>query len=158
MRYPATICLSLLLTLTILSCQQKAPKETKYIPKDISLVLAADPKTLQDKLEHEGISMDTLIERMFNKGGADSTERQRFMDIKNASGINWTSKLYVFTVQKADEKLGIYSVMASIKDPAAFESQLKKQICWQVNPFKNQNSILILFRPKPAASLPGTNL
>jgi hypothetical protein len=49
------------------SCNNHAPKEAKFIPKDASAVLVMDPKSLHDKLEKSGINMDTLINRLFFK-------------------------------------------------------------------------------------------
>jgi len=91
-----------LIVVILTACGNHAPKEAKYIPKDANAVLVIDPKNLHDKMEKGGVNMDTLINRLFNRGGVDSADRTKFDQIKEA-GINWNEKLY-FLVQNPKTK------------------------------------------------------
>lgn len=112
------------------ACGNHAPKEAKYIPKDVSAVLVLDPKILHDKLEKSGINMDTLINRLFNRGGVDSAGRTKFYDVRNAAGINWNDKIYFFSLQGSNENQAtsiVLNLMGGLTDAKKFEAFLKKQ-------------------------------
>ena len=112
------------------ACGNHAPKEAKYIPKDVSAVLVLDPKILHEKLEKSGINMDTLINRLFNRGGVDSAGRTKFYDIRDAAGINWNDKIYFFSLQGLTEKQAsstVFNLMGELTDAKKFEAFLKKQ-------------------------------
>lgn len=123
--------LNIVLLIGILcSCSKHAPKEAKYIPKDISAVLAVDPKSMQDKLEKAGVSMDTLIDRLFKKDTFDTLDKARFYELKGNAGIDWNSKLYFFGLQKGEGKgvqATVLNIMGKLSDAAKFETYLKKQ-------------------------------
>lgn len=123
----------LIVTAMLSACGNHAPKEAKYIPKDASAVLVLDPKNLHDKMEKGGINMDTLINRLFNRGGVDSADRTQFYQIKEA-GINWNEKLYFFSAESTDEKQTgskAFNFMAGISDATKFEAYLKKLLLLQ---------------------------
>jgi hypothetical protein len=112
------------------ACGNHAPKEAKYIPKDVSAVLVLDPKSLHEKLEKSGINMDTLINRLFNRGGVDSAGRTKFYDVRDAAGINWNDKIYFFSLQGSTEKQAastVLNLMGELTDAKKFETFLKKQ-------------------------------
>jgi hypothetical protein len=112
------------------ACGNHAPKEAKYIPKDVSAVLVLDPKNLHDKLEKSGINMDTLINRLFNRGGVDSAGRTKFYDVRDSAGINWNDKIYFFSLQGSNENQAsstVLNLMGELTDAQKFETFLKKQ-------------------------------
>lgn len=112
------------------ACGNHAPKEAKYIPKDVSAVLVLDPKSLHDKLEKSGINMDTLINRLFKRGGVDSTDRTKFNDVRDSAGINWNAQLFFFSLQGTDEKQAsstVLNLMGGLSDAKKFEAFLLKQ-------------------------------
>ena len=112
------------------ACGNHAPKEAKYIPKNVSAVLVLDPKSLHEKLEKSGINMDTLINRLFNRGGVDSAGRTKFYDVRDAAGINWNDKIYFFSLQGSTEKQAsstVLNLMGELTDAKKFEAYLKKQ-------------------------------
>lgn len=120
----------ILLAGLLTACGNHAPKEAKYIPKDVSAVLVLDPQNLHDKLEKSGINMDTLINRLFNRGGVDSAGRTKFYDIRDAAGINWNDKIYFFSLQGSNENQAtsiVLNLMGGLTDAKKFEAFLKKQ-------------------------------
>lgn len=127
--YRLFLCMILLAGL-LTACGNHAPKEAKYIPKDVSAVLVLDPQNLHDKLEKSGINMDTLINRLFNRGGVDSAGRTKFYDIRDAAGINWNDKIYFFSLQGSNENQAtsiVLNLMGGLTDAKKFEAFLKKQ-------------------------------
>ncbi len=118
----------LLLTGLLTSCNNQAPKEAKYIPKDASAVLVIDPKNLHDKLEKSGINMDTLINRLFQRNAVDTSDRKHFYEIKDGAGINWEGKMFFFGLQSTDQtNASVINLMAGLSDATKFETFLKKQ-------------------------------
>ncbi len=112
------------------SCKNNVPKEAKYIPKDAGFVLILDPQQMQDKLQKGGISIDTLIAKIFKNESADSKDRAHFNGMKDSAGINWGNKFFVFMTQKTNSdktQASVFSVIGGLKDPAKFEAFLKKQ-------------------------------
>ncbi len=120
----------LFLAITLISCKNNTPKEARYIPKDANFVLAFDPQQLQDKLQKGGISMDTLLGRIFKQDSIDTKDKARFKDLKDNAGINWGDKLFVFMTQKTNadnSQSNTFSLMGGLKDAAKFEAYIKKQ-------------------------------
>ncbi|MEO7530243.1 MAG: DUF4836 family protein, partial [Sediminibacterium sp.] len=112
------------------ACKNNVPKEAKYIPKDAGFVLILDPQQMQDKLQKGGISIDTLIARIFKNEPADSKDRSRFNGMKDSAGINWGNKFFVFMTQKSNAdktQSSTFSLIGSLKDAAKFEAFVKKQ-------------------------------
>lgn len=109
------------------SCKSNVPKEAKYIPKDAGVVFALDPEQMKDKLQKGGISIDTLIGRIF-KDGNDPEDKAMFNAVKDSAGINWESKVFLFVQQKVNadkSSSNTFTVLAGLKDAAKFEAQLK---------------------------------
>ena len=120
----------ILLAGLLTACGNHAPKEAKYIPKDASAVLVLDPKSLHDKMEKLGINMDTLINRLFKRGGVDSTDRTKFYDVRDSAGIDWNAKLFFFSLQGTDEKQAasnVLNLIGGLSDAKKFEGFLQKQ-------------------------------
>lgn len=121
---------SILLVSLLTACGNRAPKEAKYIPKDVSAVLVADPKNLHDKLEKSGINMDTLINRLFQRNAVDTAGRAKFYEIKDGAGINWNEKIFFFAMQNAEQnqsESNVLNLIAGLSDASKFEAFLKKQ-------------------------------
>ncbi|MES2005112.1 MAG: DUF4836 family protein [Bacteroidota bacterium] len=121
------ICIAVLVS----SCKNNIPKEAKYIPKEASFVLVLSPQQLQDKLEKGGISMDTLLNRIFKSDSTDTKDKARFNELKNDAGINWSNQLFLFMQQKVNSidnsTSNTFSVIGGLKDAAKLEAYLKKQ-------------------------------
>ncbi len=125
-----TSFLVLLMAATVVSCKNKTPKEAKYIPKEASFVLSLDPQQMQDKLQKGGISIDTLIKRIFKNDSLDTKDKVRINELRENAGIDWNGKMFVFMVQKTngDNSLSnTVSVLGSLKEPAKLEAYLKTQ-------------------------------
>lgn len=120
----------LLLSLSLSACKTNVPKEARLIPKDASVVMILDPQQLQDKLQKGGISVDTLIGRVFKSDSVDSKDKAVFDELRTNAGMDWSEKLFFFLTQKSfpDQSTGLAAtVIASLKDQAKLEAFLKKQ-------------------------------
>ncbi len=113
------------------SCKNNAPKEAKYIPKDASLVFVLDLEQLQDKLQKGGISIDSLINRVFKQHDtSDMNAKAEFTELRQNAGIDWNGKLFAFVLQKTmpdNSMANTFSVLGSLSDAAKLEAYLKKQ-------------------------------
>jgi hypothetical protein len=115
--------------LTLASCKNNVPKEAKYIPKEAGFVMVLDPQQMQDKLQKGGISMDTLVARIFKNDSPNSTEKAEYNSMKDSAGIDWGNKLFVFMQQKTNPDKSTstaFSVIGGLSDAAKFEAWLKK--------------------------------
>lgn len=111
------------------SCKNNVPKEAKYIPKDAGFVMILDPEQMQDKLQKGGISIDTLLGKIFKDGTTDAKDKALFQSIKDSSGINWANKFFVFMQQKnnADRSQStVVTFLSGLKDAAKFEAFVKQ--------------------------------
>ena len=109
------------------SCKNNVPKEAKYIPKEASFVMVLDPQQMQDKLQKGGISIDTLIGRIF-KNDSDEKDRADFNKMRDSAGVNWNNKLFLFMQQRTNadkSQSNIISLIGGLKDVAKLESFLK---------------------------------
>jgi hypothetical protein len=131
----------LLLAAIFSSCSSKAPKEAKYIPKDASFVFIADPQQMEEKLQKGGISVDSLIARLFKNEPADSKDRAEFDDFTKNSGIDWESKLFIFVQQKTHpdkSSTNIFNVLGGLKDVAKLEAYLQKHEEFKAKPIQKE--------------------
>jgi hypothetical protein len=122
--------LLLFVTLVLTSCKNNVPKEAKYIPKDASFVMILDPEQMQDKLQKGGISIDTLIGRIFKHDSPDSKDRADFNKMRDSAGVNWSNKLFLFMQQKTNpdkSQSNVISLVGGLKDAAKFEAFLKNE-------------------------------
>nr|WP_294996278.1 DUF4836 family protein [uncultured Sediminibacterium sp.] len=121
---------SALLVFFFSSCSNKGPKEAGLIPKTASVVLVLDPGSMQDKLTAGGISVDTLLSRVFTRDSSDSENRKELDEFRNNAGINWKSQLFFFFSQKGNPKEAsttVMNVMGGIADVSKFEQWVKTQ-------------------------------
>ena len=122
-----TTCLLLLLILFITSCKQSTPKQTKYIPKDASVVLSINPKKLKDKLADSKVSLDSIMRSAFS---GDTSFVITGDDIAN-SGIDVTKDIYLFVNQSGSMMSGssvTTGIVAAMDKVSAFEAFLKKKM------------------------------
>lgn len=125
------LCSALVVAVALTSCKSHVPKEAKYIPKDANVVLILDPQQMQDKLQKGGISIDTLINRVFNAGEADAKDKAAFVGFRDSAGINWSEKWYFFTRQKINgdkSQSNSFTLIGGLKDAKNFETFLVKQL------------------------------
>ncbi|MFX6230413.1 hypothetical protein ABTF44_20680, partial [Acinetobacter baumannii] len=54
-------------SLILSSCSNNAPKEARLIPKTDIAVASVNAFTLKEKLEKNGITIDTLLDKIFEK-------------------------------------------------------------------------------------------
>lgn len=112
------------------SCKSGGVKEAKYIPKEAGFVLVLNPEQMQDKLQKGGISIDTLIGKIFKKDSSDQKDKEKFTELRTNAGVNWDNQLFFFVQQKSfadNSQATVLSVMCSLKDKAKLEAFLTKQ-------------------------------
>lgn len=115
---------------SLTSCKHEVPKEARYIPKEVSFVLALDPGQMKDKLQKGGINVDTLLSKVFKSDSIDLRDKAKLEELKNNAGIDWSNKIFVFGSQKthADNSLSnSFSLLGGLEDAAKLEAYLKKQ-------------------------------
>ncbi len=125
-KYAATGWL-LVFIVFITSCKSSVPEQTKYIPKDASLVLSINPKKLKDKLDDSKVSLDSIIRSAMS---ADTSMMITADDIAN-SGIDVTKDVYFFVNQSGSMMTGssvTTGFVAAMGKTAAFEDFLKKKM------------------------------
>jgi len=88
--------LVLLITATFFASCSHSIKEAKFIPKDATFVLAAQPASLNEKLEKANIKLDTLYKELTGK---DSSFNIKFEEFKDC-GIDWLGNMYVYMHSK----------------------------------------------------------
>ena len=126
------LCALLLGTVLLaVSCKTKTPDQTKYIPKDAVFVFDLNWKGLSDKASKARINWDSLVRANASEPGDDSsiakvkTEFESFIH----SGIDTTSNVFFFVKTGGSIMSGqstSMGVVAALRDPAAFESYVKK--------------------------------
>ncbi len=117
----------LLLIVVITSCTSSAPKQTKYIPKDASVVFSINPKKLSDKLGDSKVNLDSLMRSAFS---SDTSMMITANDMAN-SGIDLTKDIFLFVNQAGSMMSGssiTTGVVAAMDKTSAFEEFLKKKV------------------------------
>ncbi|WP_164974280.1 DUF4836 family protein [Filimonas effusa] len=115
--------------LVFAACKKPVPTQTKYIPKDVSFVFAANVKNLQEKLEKSKISIDSLFKKAIAESKSSASELAKWDDFKNA-GVKWQSEIYVYMQSKGAMITGsnaIFGAVAAMDDKSKFQAYLKKQ-------------------------------
>lgn len=118
--------LFLSVSMLIVSCASKQPKEARLIPKDASFVVAVDPGSLQEKLKKGNIDIDTLFKQVIGNDSLKAKDKKAFEDFKNA-GVDWSGKLFVFMTRKTDANKGtgnFINILASLKDSSKLQAYL----------------------------------
>ena len=114
------------------SCSGSGPKEARFIPKSSSAVIVLDPGAMQDKLTKGGISIDTLLSRVFKNDSIDSKDKEKLNEFRTNAGMNWQSQFFFFVSQKGNPSTPeggttVMNLMGGLTDAAKFEAWLKKQ-------------------------------
>src|SRR5258706_2096312 len=110
--------------LTLSSCKQNTTPLALFIPKNAAIVLEVDTKTITDKINSSGMTIDSLF-GMFTK---NETGLQ-WDDIKN-SGVDLTKPFFVFTNSINSMQNGntqSFALVASLSARGQLESFLQKQ-------------------------------
>ena len=112
-------------SLILASCSNKAPKESKLIPKEAAYVISIDPGALKNKLQNGGISIDSIWAKGFEKDSTSKEDQQKIADLRNAAGINWNEKIHFFNfLQKENKKGNVMNLLFSLSDSAAFKKYM----------------------------------
>ncbi len=122
------LLLLVLLTSTIVSCKNNTPKEARLIPKEALAVVTLDAYSLRDKLKADGITIDTILSKIFEKDSNGKRDRKVIDDLRANAGINWKEKIHFFAIRKkaADNTdITIMNVLASLSDSSKLSSFIK---------------------------------
>ena len=114
------------------SCHKAVLKQTLYIPKDASFILSTNIKNIQDKIAGSGIAIDSLFKTFLDStnSGASSAGIKSWKDLTN-SGIDFDNSFFIFMNSTGSIMSGtttVTGIVGAMKDPAAFETFLKKEI------------------------------
>lgn len=90
----------IIITLVFTSCSGGGPKEARFIPKSSSAVIILDPGAMQDKLTKGGISIDSILSRIFKKDSTDARDKEKINELRTNAGMNWQSQFFFFVAQK----------------------------------------------------------
>lgn len=114
------------LAVMLTSCGNKGLKQASLIPKDASMVVVFDQKSMEEKLKAGNFQLDSLLNKFMS--GIDSTKAKKALSDWKNSGINTDEKLVMFLTQSGKKgKTMSINFIAAIKDAAKFESFLKSQ-------------------------------
>ena len=122
------LLLLVLLTSALVSCKNYTPKEALLIPKDALAVVTLDAYSLRDQLKADGITIDTILSKIFERDSNGKRDRKVIDDLRSNAGINWKEKIHFFVVRKkaADNSdITIMNVLASISDSSKLSSFIK---------------------------------
>lgn len=120
----------ILIAVIFTSCSNSGPKEARLIPKTVNAVIVLDPGAMQDKLTNGGISIDTLLSRVFKNDSTDSKDKARINEFRTNAGMDWKSQFFFFVSQKgnpADGNTTVMNIMGGLSDASKFEAWLKTQ-------------------------------
>lgn len=134
-------------TLLLISCKNNAPKETKLIPKEALAVLTIDPNTLKDKLQDGGISIDTILGKIFEKDTTDIADRKKVEDFRLNAGINWKEKIHFFAFQKKGVDavdVNIMNVLGSVESEEKLKAYLAANKSFSKNSIQQQKEFSYL--------------
>ena len=127
----------LFISVSLLSCKNKAPKETRLIPKDALVVLSLDPLSLKDKLKKSGVSIDAVFNEIFKNDSSNKPVKKWMTDLRQSAGLDWREKVHLYTVsRKATDNADISMVcaLAVLKDAEKFSTFI------QTNPYTDSHS------------------
>lgn len=119
-----------LIAVIFTSCSNSGPKEARLIPKTVNAVIVLDPGAMQDKLNNGGISVDTLLSRVFKNDSTDSKDKAKINAFRTNAGMNWKSQFFFFVSQNGNPKDGnttVMNIMGGLSDATKFEAWVKSQ-------------------------------
>lgn len=120
----------MLIAVIFTSCSNSGPKEARLIPKTVNAVIVLDPGAMQDKLTNGGISIDTLLSRVFKNDSSDSKDKARINEFRTNAGMDWKSQFFFFVSQKGNPEDGnttVMNIMGGLSDATKFEAWVKSQ-------------------------------
>ncbi len=122
------VAFAFLLSVSLIACKNNAPKETRLIPKDALAVVSLNVYSLKDKLQNDGIAIDTILSKIFEKDTSGKKDRKIIDDLRTNAGINWKEKIHFFILRKKaidNSDVTIMNVLASIDDKEKLASFIK---------------------------------
>ena len=121
--------MALAAALVFTSCHKPAGKQTKYIPKDAYMVFSLNTKSVVDKINKGGYSVDSLISMFADNKDSAKKAIDKYQELKNA-GIDFDQPATGYFKMGGSIMAG-QSVAAagivSLKSTSDFEAFLKKE-------------------------------
>src|SRR5574343_433706 len=93
------LTLAVLFAGTLVSCKNNAPEETRIIPSETHAVVTIDSKALAEKLQNGGISIDSVIGKIFDKDSTAAKDRKSLDKFRKNAGFDWTKPIHYFVVR-----------------------------------------------------------
>lgn len=116
----------IVLAVMLASCSNKGLKQASLIPKDASMVVVFDQKSMEEKLKTGNFQLDSLLNKFMS--GVDSAKAKKALSDWKNSGVNTDEKLVMFITQSGKKgKTMSVNIIAALKDATKFESFLKSQ-------------------------------
>lgn len=112
------------LTLALSSCKQSTTPLALYIPKDAATVMEIDTKSITDKIQSSGITLDSLA-NMMDK----NDHNMHWSDIEN-SGVDLNKPFFIFSSESSSMQNGnskSSGVVAAVSDKNKLQRFLQKQ-------------------------------
>ncbi len=126
-KIPQTFIVLLAISL-LFSCKNHAPKETRLIPKDAISVVSIDAYSLKEKLEKEGVSIESILNKIFKANHEDSVNKKFVTELQQNAGINWKEKIHFFGTQKKgndNSTINSFNLLGSVQDASKLEQFLQ---------------------------------
>jgi len=120
---------SLTVILLLTACGSKAPKEARLIPKNAVAVASINAYTLKEKLAKSGITIDTLLDKIFEQDSSGKVDRKAIEELRTDAGINWKNDCHFFAVNNTENtttSVNIVAGVAGLSDKTKFEAYVKK--------------------------------
>ncbi|MGL4359750.1 MAG: DUF4836 family protein [Sediminibacterium sp.] len=131
-----------IISLILSSCSSNAPKEARLIPKTAVAVASVNAFALKEKLEKNGITIDTLLDKIFEKDSSGKVDRKAIEELGTNAGIDWKKDCHFFAVNKnegVNNTVTIAAGIAGLSDNTKFEAYIKKYKKTETNIRKEKN-------------------
>ncbi|MHA0111847.1 hypothetical protein ACXYUI_32945, partial [Klebsiella pneumoniae] len=70
--------------------------------------------TLKEKLEKNGITIDTLLDKIFEKDSSGKVDRKAIEELRTNAGIDWKKDCHFFAVNKNEGVNNTVTIAAGI--------------------------------------------
>lgn len=90
------VVFAFLLSGSLVACKNNAPKETRLIPKDAIAVVSLNAYSLKDKLQNDGISIDTILSKIFEKDTSSKKKIEKSLTTYVLMQVSIGKKKYIF--------------------------------------------------------------
>jgi hypothetical protein len=122
--------LLIIATAILSSCTKPVPKITRHIPKNASVVIGINTKSLYSKLEKNQDLLAGIFRSHTGSDTSGNTGRQEWEDLKN-SGLDLQEKFYVSVIRKGGgmgaDASNLIAGVGAVKDASKLEAYISKK-------------------------------